>query len=259
MVQLVKLCLAAALLLAALVPGPVAAGDVLIFAAASLKNALDEVAELSRKDGGAVIRVSYAASSALARQIENRAPADLFISADLEWMDYLDQRQLIESASRINLLGNRLVLVAPASSAAPFDIAPGFPLGSRLGAGRLAIGDPAHVPAGKYAQAALEYLGVWPDVAKRLAPADSVRAALALVARGEAPLGIVYDTDAQASPGVTVIGRFPADSHPPIIYPAALVAARHDPDAAAFLSRLRSPTAATVFLKAGFAVLTPPR
>ena len=215
-----------------------------VFAAASLKNALDEVAP-----AGTV--VSYGASSALARQIESGAPADVFISADLDWMDYLDKKGLLAPGTRRNLLGNRLVLIAPARR--PVKLQPGPEVLEALGNGRIALAEPNSVPAGKYAKAAFEKLGVWDGIAKRVAGAENVRAALALVARGEAPLGVVYQTDANAEPGVMVAGVFPADSHPPIVYPvAALKGAK--PGTASFLELLSSPAARRVFEKHGFTV-----
>jgi molybdate transport system substrate-binding protein len=253
--------LLAALLVAAagvLAPVPAAAQDVLVFAAASLKNALDDIGGLYQKASGHKVTVSYAASSVLAKQVENGAPADVFLSADLDWLDYLAGHQLIKPETRINLLGNRLVLIAPKAEATPVAIADGFPLAERLGAsGRLAVGDPAHVPAGKYARAALEHLGVWASVADRLAPAASVREALALVSRGEAPLGIVYETDARVDPGVVIVGTFPEDSHPPVIYPGAIVATSDNPNAVTFLGFLRAPSAVSVFEHYGFTVLAP--
>jgi molybdate transport system substrate-binding protein len=199
--------------------------------------------------------VSYAASSALARQIEAAAPADLFISADLEWMDYLAARRLIQPGSRVNLLGNRLVLIAPAGSAANFAVDRGMPLARTLGDGRLAMADPDSVPAGKYGKAALEALGAWNAVAARVARAENVRAALALVARGECPLGIVYATDAAAEPKVRVVGAFPTGTHPPIVYPAALTAASANPAARGFLEFLGSAETKPVFERYGFTVL----
>jgi molybdate transport system substrate-binding protein len=227
------------------------AQSVLVFAAASLKNALDEVNAQAREK--AVL--SYAASSVLAKQIESGAPAQLFISADLDWMDYLAQRSLIQPGTRRNLLGNRLVLVAPVGSAVQASVKAGIPLPLLLGPnGRLALGDPQHVPAGKYAKAALEKLGAWDGVAKRLAPAENVRAALAFVARGEAPLGIVYATDAAAEPRVRVVDGFPDGLHPPLVYPAALTVLAKAP-AGEYLVFLRSSAARRVFEKHGFTPL----
>jgi molybdate transport system substrate-binding protein len=197
------------------------------------------------------VRVSYAASSALARQIENGAPADLFISADLEWMDHLAGRQLIRADSRVNLLGNRLVLIAPAGQPVTMKIAPGFGLAAALGRDRLALADPAAVPAGKYARAALTSLGVWDAVAGRIAAAENVRAALRLVSRREAPLGIVYYSDAVADTGVRIVDTFPESAHPAIVYPAALTSTA-SPAAAKVLEYLQSNEARAVFAAQGF-------
>src|SRR5271155_405628 len=194
---------------------------VLVFAAASMKNALDDANAQFERQKGAKVTTSYAASSALAKQIEAGAPADIFISADLDWMDYVEQKHLIKPGTRSNLLGNKIVLIAPANSALRLTIAPHFPLAQALGDGRLAMADTASVPAGKYGKAALEALGVWSTVADKIAPAENVRATLLLVSRGETPLGIVYQTDAAADPNVKILGSFPANSHPPIIYPVA--------------------------------------
>ncbi|MGH7122759.1 MAG: molybdate ABC transporter substrate-binding protein [Stellaceae bacterium] len=230
-----------------------AARDVVVFAAASLKNALDDASTAYGKESKTRILISYAASSTLARQIENGAPADLVISADLDWMDYLQQRKLIKPETRLTLLGNKLVLIAPAGSTATIEIGPALALADLLGNDRLAIGDPGAVPAGKYAKAALEKLGQWSAVESRLAPAADVRAALLLVSRGETPLGIVYATDAAADKGVRVVGTFPEDSHPPIVYPAAEVAGSTNPAAAAFLNFLKSERARPIFERWGFA------
>jgi molybdate transport system substrate-binding protein len=227
--------------------------SVTVFAAASLRNALDEVDAFNRKKGGPKVVVSYASSSALAKQVENGAPADIFISADLDWMDYLEKRNLIKAASRTNLLRNELVIVAPAGTNVSFKIGPRFPLAAQLGTGRLAMGDPDHVPAGKYGRAALEALGVWQSVADRIARAENVRSALLFVSRGEAPLGIVYRTDALADKKVRIVGAFPADSHPPIVYPAAILAGRQGAAAAGeFFAVLQSPQAAAIFKAHGF-------
>jgi molybdate transport system substrate-binding protein len=231
------------------------AGDVVVFAAASLKNALDDIAAKWQHDSGKHVVISYAASSALAKQIEAAAPADIFVSADLAWMDYLQQRNLIVLASRRDLLGNTLVLIAPKNSDVAVTIAPGFPLAALLGDGHLAMADPTSVPAGKYGKAALEKLGVWSAVENRVAAAENVRAALLLVARGEAPLGIVYKTDAAVEPGVKIVATFPADTLPPIVYPIALTATSTNPDAAAFTAYLSSPAARPLFENQGFTVL----
>ncbi|HUB97594.1 MAG TPA: molybdate ABC transporter substrate-binding protein, partial [Stellaceae bacterium] len=181
---------------------PARADDVLVFAAASLKNALDDCVTAFDKSSGDTVRVSYGASSALAKQIESAAPADIFISADLDWMNYIDQKHLVKDDTRTNLLGNVLVLIAPAAHATPVMITQGFPLAKLLGDGRLAMADPAAVPAGKYGKAALQKLGVWDSVEKKVASAADVRAALVFVSRKEAPFGIVYQTDAAADKGV---------------------------------------------------------
>jgi len=231
------------------------ARPLLVFAAASLKNALDDINEAWRRGTGKPTAISYAASSLLAKQIENGAPADLFISADSDWMDYLESRKLIKPQSRSDLLGNSIVLVAPTISTLELTIAPGFALAAALGGGRLAMADPAAVPAGRYGKAALDKLGVWDTVANRIAAAENVRAALLLVARGEAPLGIVYRTDAAVEPGVRIIGTFPPDTHPPIVYPIALTATSDNPDAPALLVYLRGAASRAQFQKAGFAPL----
>jgi molybdate transport system substrate-binding protein len=235
-------------------PATADGGRIVVFAAASLKNALDAVAAKWRADTGRTVTISYAASPTLAKQIESGAPADLFISADLDWMDYLQQRNLIDPKTRVDLLGNKLVLIAPKDSAVQTTIAPGLPLAQLLGGGHLAMADPASVPAGKYGKAALTKLGVWQSVAGRVAAAENVRAALLLVARGEAPLGIVYQTDAAVEPNVKIIGSFPADTHPPITYPMALTVAAHA-GAAEFAAYLRSAAAAKPFEAQGFTVL----
>jgi molybdate transport system substrate-binding protein len=247
---------AALLLLAAATAWPAAAADnIVVFAAASLKNALDDAATAFQQQDGAKTSISYAASSALAKQIEAGAPADIFISADLDWMDYVEQRKLIKPETRKNLLGNHLVLVAPAASDIKVEIKPNFPLAALLKDGRLAIADPAAVPAGKYGKAALEKLGVWSSVADRLAPAENVRSALVFVSRQEAPLGIVYETDAAADKGVKVVAVFPEETHPPVVYPIALTAGSKNPEAAKFLAFLESAAAKPFFEKQGFTVL----
>jgi molybdate transport system substrate-binding protein len=229
-------------------------GDVLVFAAASLKNALDAVNRQWQQETGRKATISYAASSAHAKQMEQGAPAQIFISADLDWMDYVEKKNLIKPETRSNLLGNRIVLIAPKDKANAIDIKPGFDLAKVLGAGRLAMASVDAVPAGKYGKVALEKLGVWTSVSDRLAQAENVRAALLLVSRGEAPAGIVYQTDAASDKGVTIIGTFPEDTHPPIIYPIAL-STNAGPDAAAFLTYIRSGKAKPVFEAQGFAVV----
>jgi cobalt-zinc-cadmium efflux system protein len=230
-----------------------AAPPVLVFAAASLSDALQAITDAYAKDGGGAVTVSLASSSALARQIENGAPADVFLSADALWMDYLVRRGLIAEGTRSVLLHNRLALIAPADRPIALRIAPGFPLASALGSGRLAIGDPDSVPAGIYAKAALVSLGVWKGVAGKLAPAANVRAALTLVERGEAAAGIVYATDVAASKRVRLVGLFPEDSHPPILYEAGLVKGA-EPQARAFLDYLQGPGARAIFKRFGFEI-----
>ena len=231
------------------------ARPVLVFAAASLKGALDDIAVQYERETGRKVSISYAASSALAKQVESGAPADLFGSADLDWMDYLQTRNLIKVDTRKNLLGNRLVLVGPRDNRTTIKIGPGIPLVELLKDGRLAMADPKSVPAGRYGRTALESLGAWQAVEPRVAAAENVRAALALVSRGEAPLGIVYQTDAAADPNVRVVGMFPEDTHPPIIYPFALVAGSTHADAAPFLAYLHSAGVRSLWEKQGFAVL----
>ena len=226
----------------------------IIFAAASLKDALDEVNVAYQHENSQETATSYAASSTLAKQIEAAAPADVFISADLDWMDYLAKRNLIKPETRANLLGNRLVLIAPVNSPLNLAIGPNFSLAQALGNGRLAIADPNAVPAGRYGKAALESLGVWSTIADRLAPAENVRAALALVARGETPLGIVYQTDAASDKDVKIVGIFPQDTHPPIIYPIAVVVSSTNPAALGYLAYLKSRAARPTFEKHGFTV-----
>jgi molybdate transport system substrate-binding protein len=230
-----------------------AAEDALtVFAAASLTTVLEEVGVAFTADTSIPVRFSFAASSALARQIESGAPADVFMSADQEWMDYLQQRGLIAPASRADIVGNSLVLIAPADSAVSVRIGAGMDLGRTLGPrGRLATGDPASVPVGRYARAALVRLGAWNAVGSRLVAADNVRTALNFVARGEAPLGIVYATDALSEPRVRVLDVFPADSHEPITYPAAATI-RGDARAASFVQFLNGGTAGKAFESAGF-------
>ncbi|MBS0540970.1 MAG: molybdate ABC transporter substrate-binding protein [Proteobacteria bacterium] len=231
-------------------------GGMVIFAAASLKNALDEIAtDWSKSASKPMPKISYAASSALAKQMEQGAPADLFISADLDWMDYVDKKDLIKKDTRVNLLGNKIVLIAPKDSKATIDVKQGFDLAKALNGGKLAMGNVDAVPAGKYGKAALEKLGAWNGVKDKVAQADNVRAALVLVARGEAALGIVYATDAAAEPNVKIVGTFPDNSHPPIIYPAAVTKDAKSADAKAFLDHLKSAKARPAFEKQGFTVL----
>ncbi len=227
---------------------------VIVFAAASLKNALDDAAAAWHHETGQTIKVSYAASSALAKQIEAGAPAQIFISADEGWMNYAAAKGLIKPQSRFDLLGNQLVLAAPKDSKIVLDLKQGAGLAKALSGGRLAIGLVDSVPAGKYGKAALEKLGLWDSVASKLAQAESVRAALLLVSRGEAPLGIVYRTDAASDASVRIVAAFPADSHPPIVYPIALTETASSA-AAAFVTYLGSAKAAPYFEKQGFTML----
>lgn len=246
----------AALAAACVSPGPAAwaAESVTVFAAASLSDAMEAVGQAYRSSTGGEVRFAFAASSTLARQIAAGAPAHLFISANEAWMDALERDDLIDPASRVSPIRNSLVLIAPVDGAAPpAAIDRGLDLAARLGAdGRLAMGDPAHVPAGIYARQALETLGLWHSLEPRLAYADNVRVALALVERGEAPLGIVYATDAAISRGVRVVGLFPAGSHAPITYPFALIKAQANEDARAFFRYLTSDAAREIFARYGF-------
>jgi molybdate transport system substrate-binding protein len=239
--------------------GPAAAQgkDVVVFAAASLKNALDAAVAQWQRETGRKAVISYAGSNTLIKQIEQGAPADIFISADIAWMDYGQQKGLIRPDSRSNLLGNRLVLIAPKDASVSANIQPGFDLAALLKGGRLAMANVDAVPAGKYGKAALEKLGAWDGVKDKIAQAENVRAALLLVARGEAPLGIVYQTDAASDPSVKIVGTFPESTHPPIIYPIALTKESSNAEAQALMSYLRSPAARAAFERQGFTVLTP--
>ncbi|MFE0015218.1 molybdate ABC transporter substrate-binding protein [Mesorhizobium sp. NPDC059054] len=244
---------------AMMVAAPAARADeqLVVFAAASLKNALDEVNKACETDVGEAANISYAASSALAKQIEEGAPADVFISADLDWMKYLSDKKLTKADTEVKLLGNQIVLVAPKDSKAEVKIEKGFDLAKVIGDGKLAMGDFKAVPAGKYGKAALESLGTWSSVEGKVAQAENVRAALKLVATGEAAAGIVYQTDANAEKGVKVIGVFPEETHPPIVYPVAQTAESKDKDTPAFLKCLRSAKAGQLFKAQGFTLLAP--
>jgi molybdate transport system substrate-binding protein len=255
-IRLRKLVGACLLVLACTLIAPAHAADdrnqeILVFAAASLTNVLDEIGVAYTQQTRQTVKFSYAASSALARQLEAGARADVFFSADLEWMDYAQARTLIDRTTRRNVLGNRLALVAPADSKIQLKIAPGFALAAALGNRRLATGDPESVPVGKYARSALTSLGVWNDVADRLVRADNVRSALAFIARGETPLGIVYETDAKVEKRVRVVDFFPADSHAPIVY-AVAVTAQARPAARQLIDFLQSSAAQNAFEKYGF-------
>ncbi|HXE15968.1 MAG TPA: molybdate ABC transporter substrate-binding protein [Stellaceae bacterium] len=247
--------LAAALAVLTLASAPSFARDTVVFAAASLKNALDDAVAAYEKTGGGKVVVSYAASSALAKQMESGAAADIFISADLDWMNDVEKHDLIDKATRKNFLGNAIVLIAPtAAHAARVDIKPGFDLRGLLKDGRLAMADPASVPAGKYGEEALTRLGVWDSVKDKVASAENVRGALLFVDRGEAPYGIVYATDAAADKKVEIVGSFPESSHKPVIYPVAATA-HADAEARKFLGFLESPAARPAFEKQGFTLL----
>jgi molybdate transport system substrate-binding protein len=229
-----------------------------VFAAASMKNALDDIDAAFTAKTGVKIVVSYAASSALAKQIEQGAPADVFISADTDWMEYVVSRKTINAPTRVNLLGNSLVLIAPKDAKIDnVNIGAGFDLAKLAGDGRIATGDVKAVPVGKYAKAALEKLGAWQAAQPKFAMADSVRAALTLVARGEASLGIVYATDARIEPGIKIVGTFPVDSHPAIVYPVAATTTAK-PQALDYLAFLRSAVAKNIFEKYGFRFLVSP-
>jgi molybdate transport system substrate-binding protein len=252
-------CIGSWLALVCCLAGPpvLAAGEqsaVMVFAAASLTNVLQELGDGFTKETSIPVRFSFAASSSLARQIENGSRADIFFSADLEWMDYLEARKLIQPATRHDVLRNQLVLIAPVDSKIALKIAPHFILAETLGNGRLATGDPDSVPVGRYAHEALASLGVWDQVSARLVRADSVRSALAFVDRGEAALGIVYATDARIDGNVRVVDVFPANSHKPIIYPVALTVGAKS-DAAKFVAYIRSSAGDLVFQHSGFATL----
>jgi molybdate transport system substrate-binding protein len=228
------------------------ADNLTVFAAASLKNALDDISAKWKEGNGATIAASYASSSTLAKQIEQGAPADVFVSADQQWMDYVDKKSLVEKPH--DLLGNRLVLIAAKDSKVALTIEPGAKLSEALGDGKLSVGDPSNVPAGIYAKEALTNLKLWDSVQPKLAPAADVRAALTLVSRGEAPLGIVYETDAKVDPNVRIVSVFPEDSHKPIVYPVAVVKTTKNPDAAKFVAFLSGPAAKEIFMKYGFSV-----
>jgi molybdate transport system substrate-binding protein len=226
-----------------------------VFAAASLKNALDEVNAAWTRQSGVEVRASYAASSALAKQIEESAPADLFLSADLQWMDYVEKKNLVRAGTRQSLLGNSLVIVASKDSKiGDLTVDEKLDLAKLIGDGRLSVAGIEAVPAGRYAKAALTKLGLWASVEKKLAEAENVRAALALVSRGEAPLGIVYSTDAAADAGVKVVGTFPAGSHPPIVYPVAVLESSKNANADSYRKYLSSSDAIGIFKKHGFTI-----
>jgi molybdate transport system substrate-binding protein len=227
---------------------------VMVFAAASTTNAVTDVAALFIKATGIEVSLSFAASSTLAKQIQNGAPANVYISANKKWMDFLEEKQLINTPSRFDLLSNRIVLISPKDSNIHINISAGSNLEKILGTNRMAMGDPSHVPAGMYAIQALENLGLWKQVKDKLAPTKDVRSALTLVERQEVPLGIVYATDAAISSKINIVGEFPEDSHSPIAYPVALVAGNATPSAEQFLRFLKTPEATTIFITHGFSV-----
>ena len=241
-------------------PQPLIAQEqITVFAAASLKNALDDVNAAFSKTSGIKVVASYEASSALAKQIEQGAPADIFISADLRWMDYAADHKLIDPNTRVNLLGNKLVLIAPADSKlSGVTIGQGFDIAKLAGDGRIAVADVKAVPAGLYAKAALEKLGAWKAAEPKLAQAENVRATLAFVARGETPIGIVYETDAKIEPKVKTIGVFPDDSYPPVTYPVAATADTKKAAVGQYFTFLRTPAAKAIFEKYGFSYLIKP-
>jgi len=242
-----------ATLLVALVLAPAAHADsAMVFAAASLKEALDAVVQSFASERGGQVEVSYAASSVLARQITRGAPADIFISADTHWIEFVEKAGVVAQGSRRNLLANDLVLVAPANAKVDVKLNFGVDLAPALGKGRLAMGEPDSVPAGMYGKSALKALGAWNAVEKRVASAENVRAALALVARGEAPLGIVYRTDALAEKRVRIVDTFPSASHPPIVYPVVILKRSSTPIATAFAGYLSTPDARAIFERYGF-------
>jgi molybdate transport system substrate-binding protein len=248
------------LMVVAAAPRPAMAVDRLtVFAAASLRNALEEADAAFAKATGVKVVASYAATSALAKQIEQGAPADVFFSADLKWMAYAIAHRLVKPETRVNLLGNVLVLIAPKSAKlGPVAIGKGFDLAKLAGSGRIAVADVKAVPAGLYAKAALTALGAFAAAEPKLAQAENVRAALAYVARGETPLGIVYATDAQVEPGVKIVGVFPEGSHPPITYPVAATTASKSAQVARYLRFLQTPAAKAIFEKYGFSFLIKP-
>lgn len=252
---LARLCGWALFLLSWSAVGPSAqARDVIVFGASSLTDALTAIADQYRADHGGTVVTAFAGTSSLARQIENGAPADIFIAANKTWMDYVDERDLIARESRLDLARNSLVIVAPADSDPPPTIRADLAFADQLRDGRLAIGDPDHVPVGIYTKTALQNMGLWADLATRTARMNNVRATLALVARGEVPLGIVYRTDARISDQVVVVGQIPQHLHPPIVYPAAVVAGRDATEVIAFFNYLRSPAARSILAGLGFVV-----
>ncbi len=257
----IRLLAVLGLICALAAPPRAAAQDKLtVFAAASMRNALDDVDKAFGKATGVQVTASYAASSALAKQIAQGAPADVYVSANVKWMDFLAQKKLVAPGTRVDLLGNRLVLIAPKDSKlAHVTIEKGFDIAKLAGDGRIAVADTQAVPAGLYTKAALISLGAWKAAEPKLAQAENVRATLSYVARGETPLGIVYATDARVEPKVKVIGVFPASSHPPITYPVAAIAASKNAHVKRYLDFLQTPAAKAIFERYGFSFLVPPK
>jgi molybdate transport system substrate-binding protein len=227
-----------------------------VFAAASMKSALDAIAVAWTVKTGRPPAISYASSGTLAKQIEQGAPADIFVSADIQWVDYLEKAHLLRPGTRLNLLGNQLVLIAPADSKEELKIKMHFDLAGATGDGKVAVCTISSCPGGIYAKQALQALGVWDAVEPKLGQADNIRNALELVARGEAKFGIVYATDAKAEPKVRVVDTFPASTHAPIIYPVAVLADSKNPDAEPFVSFMRSQAAAKILVDQGFTFLS---
>jgi molybdate transport system substrate-binding protein len=234
-----------------------AAEPVTVFAAMTLKDVVDASLAAAQSAIGVSAKAVYGPAPALVKQLENGAPGDIFFSADKDWMDEAVKAKIVDPKTRVDLLSSKLVLIAPAAKAKPVAIAPGFPLAAMLGDGKLAVCDPMTMPAGRYGRAALQKLGVWDSVKDRIANAANIRAALAYVSRGEAPLGIVFDTDARLDTGVAVIGTFPADTHPPIVYPIATVARSQNPGTARLASFLVSAAAKPIFERYGYIFLPP--
>ena len=247
-----RIFFAASVLFASQLPAPALAADITVAAAASLADAMTEAGKVFKADTGTTVHFSFAASSTLAKQIESGAPVALFISADEDWMNYLQSRGLVAPDTRQDLLGNQLVLIDSSDKTDQVFISPGFPLAAMLGTGKLAMGEPASVPAGKYGRDALTQLGVWDSVAHKVVAADSVRSALAFVQSGEVPYGIVYATDAAVAKQVRVAGTFPAGSHQPITYPVAVIRTGDTADARAFLSFVEGAKCREIFKHYGF-------
>ncbi|WP_051958072.1 molybdate ABC transporter substrate-binding protein [Desulfobacter vibrioformis] len=245
------------LIFSALMLSPLAlaqAESIRIFAAASTTNAVGDIINAYTAETGKAVVPSFASSSTLAKQIDQGAPADMYLSANPKWMDFIEGKDLVEPGTRTNLLGNRITLIQPLSGELDIEISKDMDLAGILGDDKLAMGDPDHVPAGIYGRKALESLGLWESVSPKVARAKDVRAALALVERAEAPLGIVYATDAAISKKIKVVAVFPEHTHPPIIYPACIIKGKANDDAKAFFEFLKSPKAAEIFKTYGFSI-----